>query len=334
MDTSSTDDYRDLTDLEADQITRLEELAYEIKVQEVMTPDPVTVTPETSMNAVLELFRSRRITGAPVVDEGRFVGIISIEDLIRSLIKGDLEAPCSRFMTSTNLITVRPGEPLVEALKVFVNSRVGRLPVTEDGQTVVGILTKGDITRGLLSALKRDIQAEEMRRYRARHLFEDIKSDRTSLILRYNIQPRDFIHGGEASSHIKRALVRLGANPQVARRTGIAVYEAEMNLVIHTTDGGVIRVEIEPHQISMDVYDYGPGIKDIQQAMQPGFSTASEEIRALGFGAGMGLINISRCVDEMNLELTWGKGTRLRMKIFLNDEEAVGEGYQLKETGT
>ena len=98
-------------------------------------------------------------------------------------------------------------------------------------------------------------------RYRASHLFEDIISDRTSLILRYTIQKGDFTHGGTASSYIKRALLRLGANPQIARRCGIAAYEAEMNLIIHTTNGGMIRVEIEPHQITLEAYDDGPGIK-------------------------------------------------------------------------
>jgi anti-sigma regulatory factor (Ser/Thr protein kinase) len=157
--------------------------------------------------------------------------------------------------------------------------------------------------------------------YRASHLFEDINSDRTSLILRYSIQQGDFTHGGAASGYIKRALLRLGASPQIARRCGIAIYEAEMNLIIHTTNGGVIRIEIEPHQITMEAYDDGPGIKDIDLAMRPGYSTATEAVRELGFGAGMGLVNISRCVDSMKLESTYGKGTRLRMKLFLQKME-------------
>jgi hypothetical protein len=89
--------------------------------------------------------------------------------------------------------------------------------VDQDGQ-LTGILTKGDITRGLLRALQRNYQVEEVRRYRASHLFEDINSDRTSLILRYRIKPTISWHGGNASSNIKRALLRLGANPQIARR--------------------------------------------------------------------------------------------------------------------
>jgi CBS domain-containing protein/anti-sigma regulatory factor (Ser/Thr protein kinase) len=315
-----------IDDQVADNISRVEELAYELKVQDVMSVAPRTVTWETRMQDLLELFRQERISGAPVVRQQKLIGVVSIEDLIRCLMNTDLKAPVGKYMTSENLITVRPVDPLVEALKRFVNGKVGRLPVVDDQQQLMGIITKGDITRGLLRALQKDYQTEEIRRYRASHLFDDIISDRTSLILRYNISPRDFTHGGAASSHIKRALARLGANPQLCRRCGIAVYEAEMNLIIHTTDGGVIRVEIEPHQISIEVYDYGPGIQDIELALKPGYSTASEEIRELGFGAGMGLVNISRCVDWMKLESTWGKGTRLRMKLFLTSAEGVGEG--------
>ena len=320
---------RIITDQEAENITRVEELAYEIKVQEVMTANPLTMTADMKMEAVLEQFRQARISGAPVLEDETLIGIISIEDLIRCLIKADLNAPISAYM-SREPITVMGSDPVVEALKLFVSARVGRFPVVDKSNRLLGILTKGDITRGILKALQQDYQTEEVRRYRASHLFEDIESERTSLILRYNIKAGDFTHGGTASSKIKRALQRMGANPQIARRCGIATYEAEMNLIIHTTDGGVIRVEIEPHQISIDVYDSGPGIQDVELAMRPGYSTATEKVRELGFGAGMGLVNISRCVDIMKLESVWGKGTRLRMKIHLHKQDSVGEGYPAK----
>lgn len=327
MDQDAPKKTRIITDQVAENITRVEELAYEIRVREVMTADPKTVTVDTPMQDLVDLFRRERISGSPVVEGDRLIGIVSIEDLIRCLMKADLSAGVGKYMTSADLITINVNDTVIEALKRFVGSRVGRLPVVDSDNKLRGILTKGDITRGILRALEKDYQMEEIRRYRASHLFEDINSDRTSLILRYNIYPRDFTHGGAASSDIKRALIRLGAPPQIARRCGIAVYEAEMNLIIHTTDGGVVRVEIEPHQISVDVYDYGPGIQDIEQALKPGFSTASEEIRELGFGAGMGLVNISRCVDWMKLESAWGKGTRLRMKIRL-EKESMGEGHK------
>lgn len=310
-----------ITDQQAHTITRVEELAYELRVQEVMTRDVKYLAAESPMATALEIFRANRISGAPVIKNDELVGVISLEDLIRCLTSGDMDAPVESYM-SRNLVTVHGLDPVIDALKLFVDTRHGRLPVLEnETNRPIGILTKGDITLGLLNALQRDYQAEELRRYRASHLFEDIISDRTSLILRYSIAKGDFTHGGAASSFIKRALLRLGASPQIARRCGIAAYEAEMNLIIHTTGGGMLRIEIEPHQITMEAFDDGPGIKDIDLAMRPGYSTATEQVRELGFGAGMGLVNIQRCVDNMQLESTWGRGTRLRMKIYLQKDK-------------
>ncbi|HVP20669.1 MAG TPA: CBS domain-containing protein [Anaerolineaceae bacterium] len=322
-----SDQELNITNQVTENITPAEELAYELHIEEVMSREILSLYPDMQMQEALEFFRTHHISGAPVISrDGDLIGVLSMEDLIRALRVTDLEAPVEKYM-SVQLISVRGKDPVVEALKKFVTKSVGRLPVIDDAGNLIGILTKGDITRGLLKALQRDYQVEEVRRYRARHLFEDIVSDRTSLILRYNIKAHDFTRGGAASTNIKRALLRLGASPQLARRVGIAIYEAEMNLIIHTTYGGIIRVEIEPHQISIDVYDDGPGIKDVNLAMKPGYSTATEEVRELGFGAGMGLVNISRCVDQMKLESVLQKGTRLRLKIFLKQNEIVGEGY-------
>jgi CBS domain-containing protein/anti-sigma regulatory factor (Ser/Thr protein kinase) len=315
---------RTITDQNAQEITRVEELAYDLKVRDVMTQELHTVTSQMRMTDLLELLRQAQISGTPVVDHGKLVGIVSLEDLIRSMCANDLDAEIKKYMTS-QVITARSYDPVVEAIETFTTKRVGRLPVIDENGDLVGMITKGDITRGVLVALQNDYQEEEVRRYRASHLFEDIISDRTSLILRYRINARDFINGGNASSHIKRALLRLGANPQIARRCGIAVYEAEINLIIHTDDGGMIRVEIEPHRILMQAIDNGPGIEDIELAMQAGYTTATEEIRELGFGAGMGLVNIQRCVDKMTLVSTPGKGTKLDMKIYLQPDESLRE---------
>lgn len=316
---------RIITDQEAENISRVEELAYEIKVSEVMTNNLFCFSPDGKMEEVLEVFRQKRISGAPIISKnGELIGIISMEDLIRCLVDTDLQSKIEKYMTK-KLTSILPTDPVIEASKKFVSTNFGRLLVVDKNQKLVGMITKGDINRGLLRALETDYQEEEIRIYRASHLFEDIESDRTSLILRYQIHQGDFDKGGQASSNIKRALLRLGASKQIARRCGIAIYEAEMNLIIHTTEGGVLRVEIEPHQISIDAYDYGPGIKDVDQAMKAGYSTATDAVREMGFGAGMGLVNISRCVDHMKLESVWGKGSRLKMRLFLDVENIKKE---------
>lgn len=310
-----------VSDNNAGMITRVEELGYELKVGQVMTTDVVTFSPETTILEALDVIKQHRISGAPVTVDGKLVGIISMEDLIRALRDGRIDRSVSNYM-SKDLITVKAMEKVVDALKIFAKTKVGRLPVVDENNKLVGLLTKGDITNGLLNALQRDYQAEEIIRYRASHLFEDIESDRTSLILRYRIIKDDFVHGGAASNNIKRALLRLGANRQIARKCGIAVYEAEMNLIIHTNNGGFLRVEIEPHKITIEAYDDGPGIEDVEKALTPGYSTATESIREKGFGAGMGLVNIRSCVDEMNIKSSKESGTNLFMTMYLDKTES------------
>jgi len=309
-------DEPDLTDADAVKITRVEELAYELTLDQVMSKKLITLRPDLTMRDALDIFRKNRISGAPVALDDELLGILSIEDLIRSLRDGRIDLTVADYMTR-NVITAHTTDPVIEALKLFVKSQVGRLPVLDENEKLVGMLTKGDITSGLLRALQRDYQAEELIRYRASHLFEDIISDHTTLILRYNVKKNDFTHGGAASNNIKKALRRLGASPQIARQCGIAAYEAEMNLIIHTNHGGVLRVEIEQEKIILEAYDDGPGIPDIELAMQPGYSTASEEVRRMGFGAGMGLSNIKQCVDEMHLTSSPERGTNLYMTLYL-----------------
>ena len=314
---------RHITDHDANKISRVEELSYELKVYEVMTAGVQVAYPEMPLSEVLEILRVHRISGVPVLQDNELVGILSLEDIVRAMQKNELSAPVSQYMTR-KLVTVAGHDSIVRALQAFTDSRLGRLPVLDENNKLVGMITKGDITHGFLMALQRDYKEEEVRRYRASHLFEDIVSDRTTLVLRYQIKAHDFTHGGNASSNIKRALLRLGADPQIARRCGIAVYEAEMNLIIHTTNGGVLKLEMEPHRITMSTVDDGPGIPDVSQVLQAGYSTASEQVREMGFGAGMGLVNIQRCVDKMEIESTVDKGTKLTMRINVPVENSNG----------
>ncbi len=295
-------------------ISRGEELAYDLKIEQVMTREVKVVAPTTPIMRMLELFQEEHIRGVPVVSQNQLEGVITLENLLQSWRRGTHDSDIVADCMDQKMVTVNTFDPIIEALKVLTQTKSDQLTVIDKNGQLAGIITKGDVTRGLLSALQRDRHSEEVKRYRASYLFEDISSDRTSLILRYHIKARDFTKGGSASSSIKRALLQLGAPPQIARRCGIAIYEAEINLIIHTTNGGEIRVEIEPHQIVMETSDKGPGIENIELVMQPGYSTATDEIRALGFGAGMGLKNIQRCVDEMQLESIPDQGTKLVMK--------------------
>ena len=137
-----------------------------------------------------------------------------------------------------------------------------------------------------------------------------------AIVLTYDISADDFTSAGEASSDVKRKLKQMGVSPDAIRKVAIAMYEGEINMVIHAK-GGVITVEITPEKIKMILADVGPGIPDVKLAMQAGYSTAPDEIRSLGFGAGMGLPNMKKYSDSMDIDTRIGEGTTITMVVNL-----------------
>lgn len=137
-----------------------------------------------------------------------------------------------------------------------------------------------------------------------------------NLVFRFDVQGNDFTSAGQASVQVKKNLRQLGLDADTIRRVSIAMYEGEINMVIHA-GGGVAEVIVSEDYIEIILEDRGPGIKDIDQAMQAGYSTATETIRSLGFGAGMGLPNMKKNTDSMEITSTIGVGTRIVMRVML-----------------
>ena len=135
-----------------------------------------------------------------------------------------------------------------------------------------------------------------------------------AIVLTYDISADDFTRAGEASSDVKRKLKQMGVDPEAIRKVAIAMYEGEINMVIHAK-GGLITGEMTPQQIKMILADVGPGIPDVELAMQAGYSTAPDEIRSLGFGAGMGLPNMKKYSDDMEIDTRLGQGTTITMIV-------------------
>jgi anti-sigma regulatory factor (Ser/Thr protein kinase) len=136
------------------------------------------------------------------------------------------------------------------------------------------------------------------------------------LVFHFDVDGDDFTSAGQASVQLKKNLRQLGLTPEIIRRVSIAMYEGEINMVIHA-GGGKADVLVDENAVTIILEDKGPGIKDIEQAMQEGFSTAPDAIRSLGFGAGMGLPNMKRYTDEMELTSEVGVGTKIVMKVFI-----------------
>ena len=137
-----------------------------------------------------------------------------------------------------------------------------------------------------------------------------------ALTASYPVQKGDFVSEGEVSGSIKRKLKLLGVDSALTRRISVCAYEVELNLIIHSM-GGEMRFSVDEQGITLDVSDVGPGIKDLSLAMKEGYSTAPEEVRMMGFGAGMGLPNMKRNADEFHIESTYGVGTNIHMRFYL-----------------
>lgn len=148
-----------------------------------------------------------------------------------------------------------------------------------------------------------------------RQFFEDVTADEISFTFKYYVAGQTLKDAGKAASELKHALKKLGVCPPVLRRIGVATYEAEINLASYTK-GGEIRAQVEKWGVVVEAIDSGPGIPDVERAMQPGYSTAPDWVRELGFGAGMGLVNIQKCSDEMDLQSTVPDGTHLTMRFY------------------
>ena len=139
---------------------------------------------------------------------------------------------------------------------------------------------------------------------------------RECIELRYKVDGEDFTRAGEASGEVKKVLKTMGMPPEIIRRISIAIYEGEINMVIHA-NGGTITVMVCDDEITMVLADQGPGIPDVEKALQAGFSTAPENVRNLGFGAGMGLPNMKKYTDEMTIDTEKDVGTTVTMKVYL-----------------
>lgn len=302
-----------------EEINRIQELVYELQANSAMTKDFISVSPEINMEELRNVLRDNRISGVPVVSEKKLVGIVSIEDFLNWLADDGSRCSISEKM-SRDVVTVYADEPLVHVVSKLEKHGYGRLPVLDrETSTLSGIITKGDIIERLLKELEVGYREEEIRHYRASHFFGDMVADQTTLTFVYEIKNRKIEEGGEVASALKKNLRRLGIRPDVVRKAAIAMYEAEMNVIIYASEARV-WVAVGADTINITIKDRGPGIPDVEKAKRSGYSTAPEWVRELGFGAGMGLPNIETCCERLVITSKMGEGTNLKMQFIMEKE--------------
>jgi CBS domain-containing protein/anti-sigma regulatory factor (Ser/Thr protein kinase) len=265
------------------------------------------------MRHIQLLMRESRISGVPIVDGQKLEGIVTVDDIVVALDKGFIDCPVEERM-SRNVIALQDDMPLSFAISYLNKYRHGRFPVLNKDQELVGVLSSFDVIRTLLAEMNREVL-----RLEKAHKITD-SSHSPFLEMEFAADHYDFEKAGHASTEIKKSLKLRNFDPKVIRRIAIASYELEINLVVHS-DGGKIHCSIHPDKVIITASDKGPGIADVDQVLQEGWSTASEYIRSLGFGAGMGLPNTERVSDEFSIDSTLGKGTTVRSVVYVDSKK-------------
>lgn len=309
------------------------ELIYRLKVRDVMTSDVVSLPPTASLREAQIIMRDRGITGVPIVQNERLVGIVSIGDIIEALDGGWIGDVAGERMTQA-VIVLEADMPINFAITYLNRYGYRRFPVLDKDGQLVGIVTAADIIRALLVEMNHEVERLEEGLANRRKAVEAqnaalngssgildgsdnaqaSQSVRPPVSLIFQSRKFDFETAGKASGELKKALKLRGVEPATIRRAAVASYELEMNQVIHS-DGGTMSFNLGEGSIEIIAEDQGPGIPDLHAALTEGFSTANEWIRSLGFGAGLGLPNARRSSDDFSLDSAPGHGTTVRAFI-------------------
>jgi CBS domain-containing protein len=305
---------------DARKISVAQVLIYELRVRDAMSKPPVTALRGDSLRTIQQLMKQHKISGVPICTDGAVIGLVSIEDIITALDVGHINDPAEKWMTR-QVVSIRDHFSLVRAVAEFERRGFGRFPVVDSADRLVGVLTRGDITNCLMHQLEK--RAEDALAHEAALLAARVSDDKAQrIVLRAPVRTGDYDSAGKISQRLRQILRDRAIEPEVRRRAAIVAYEAETNIIIHSL-GGEIAVAIEPDKVVIDATDTGPGIEDISQAMQEGWSTAGRLPRELGFGAGMGLPNMQKCSDVFAVKSGTGQPTHVHSEVFLRKADST-----------
>lgn len=299
-----------------DQTLRIQELAGNLKVGDVMTRKVFAVTRSCTMREVQTIMKNNAISGIPVVDGNHVIGLISVHDIMNAFEQDWMKDPVSEHM-STGIRTLGAEQPLSLAMSTFSKFPFRRFPVVNRDNELVGMITPRNINVALIQELSRQLAAMETQggKISPAPAVEDRIFYRT-----YRLTRHDFESGGKASAELREQLRARQVDPKTIRRAAVACYELEINIIAHSY-GGTLTLYVDRERARITANDFGPGISDIDQAMTEGYSTASDWIRSQGFGAGMGLPNSKRLSDEFAIQSGVDMGTMVKSVVHLTPKE-------------
>jgi len=292
----------------------------DILARDIMTREVIVMGPDRKVNQAKEMMRIKKITGIPIIDdEKNLIGIISIEDIIYALETNNTNSPIKSIMT-TDVVAIKETDNLLQIVDIFEKYKFGRFPVVNDQNKLVGIITREDILHGILEKFK-NIYIHDQKRSQVLNsdysLITGQELDLSRAEFTFHIDSSDINNAGIGAATLRQFLVKKNLPAEFIRRIGIATYEAETNVVIHSRSDGDIFCFIENEKIIVRVIDNGIGIDDLEIAMKEGYSTAPDYVREYGFGAGMGLPNIKRFADKLVILSEKNSGTQVEMIFFL-----------------
>ncbi|MCS7233706.1 MAG: CBS domain-containing protein [Synergistetes bacterium] len=294
---------------------------------EIMKKDLITLTPENKLSEARVIMRDKRISGIPIVDgEGKLVGLVSTERIIRALEEGVINKKVGEYMTPLDkIIYLEPNDTFEKVVETFEKYKYGRYPVIDKKGKLVGLITKHDILRAILRRLH-SIYIHDKRReaFLSKEVSiltgEEFIENRASF--KYEINTSSIMEAGEGTTFLKKVLEKRNYPKPFIRRVSVGTYEAEVNVVIHAGGKGLILAFFDENSVVVLVRDWGPGIEDVDLAMKEGYTTAPDYIREFGFGAGMGLPNMRRVADRLIILSQVGKGTKVEMVFNIREGES------------
>jgi CBS domain-containing protein/anti-sigma regulatory factor (Ser/Thr protein kinase) len=292
----------------------------DIKAGDIMSSNVVELSGEKKIAHAKELMKIKKISGIPVVDDKKqLIGIISIEDIIHALEFNKINDPIRKIM-STNVVTIHKNDSLVAVVDKFANYKYGRFPVVDDAKRVCGIISKEDILHGILEKFNLIYIHDQKRASTLNSEFSIITGERLiseEAEFHYRIDSNDIDAAGSGAALLKQFLTGRKFASDIVRRVGVATYEAETNVVIHSRGQGDIYFFQDEDRFIVRVVDNGIGIEDLEKAMKEGYSTAPDYIRERGFGAGMGIANMKRFADKLVIISEKNVGTQVEMIFYL-----------------